>query len=139
MQKHTSQQGLGQGISEVYTKGTMTVGSALLIGFHALIAWVLIETFVNIGHGLSRVSYVVWHYVVVVASFAGMFALYHRLFETDATPFAITVTGMSFVLFFELVVFRYLYSGERWFLNWIDWILPIFLATTTIYAVSALW
>lgn len=123
----------------MYTGTIMTALDALLIGVHALIAWVLIETFVNFGHHLSRASYIIWHYVVVVAAFAGMFFLYHRFFGEGVTPFTITVTAMSFVLFFELVVFRYLYSGERWFLNWVDWIFPIFLAATTIYAVSALW
>lgn len=117
----------------------MTFGSALIIGIHALIAWILIEIFVNRAHSLSRTSYLLWHYFTVIVSFAGLFWIYFFLFGTSASPFAVTIVGMGFVLFLELVVFRFLYSGERWFLNWVDWILPMFLATTTIYVVASLW
>lgn len=117
----------------------MTFVSALLIGVHALVAWVLIEAFVNIFHRLSRAIYVAWHYAAVVAAFGIVFASYQRFFDAGASAFAVAATGTGFVLVFELVVFRYLYSGERWFLNWSDWIMPMFLAASTIYAVMALW
>jgi len=117
----------------------MTLGNALIIGIHALVAWTLIEMFVNIFHRLSRTSFIVWHYFVVVIVFAGVFSLYRVLFDIGASSFVVTIVGMSFVFLFEFVVFRFLYSGERWFLNWVDWIFPIFLASSTIYAVTTLW
>lgn len=117
----------------------MTFGNALLIGIHALVAWTLIEMFVNLAHRLSRASFVLCHYLVVIAVFAGVFTLYSKVFDIGASAFVVTTVGMSFVLLFEFIVFRFLYSGERWFLNWMDWILPIFLATSTIYAVVTLW
>ena len=46
--------------------------------------------------------------------------------------------AMGFVLLIEIVVFNFLYSGERWFLNYVDWLLPMFLAMTTIYFVGFL-
>lgn len=117
----------------------MTFGNAFLIGIHAFVAWTLIEIFVNLAHPLSRASFIVWHYLVVIAVFAGVFALYTRLFDIGASAFAVTTVGMGFVFLFEFAVFRFLYSGERWFLNWVDWFFPIFLATSTIYAVVSLW
>lgn len=117
----------------------MTFGNALIIGIHALVAWTFIEMFVNLAHRLSRVSFIVLHYLVVVVVFAGVFTLYQRWFDIGASAFAVTTVGMSFVFLFEFVVFRFLYSGERWFLNWVDWILPVFLATSTVYAVVTLW
>ncbi len=116
----------------------MTFGSAVLISLHAFVAWMVIEVFVNLAHRFSRVTYLVWHYLIVVAAFVGVFGLYHRFFDTGATAFAVTATAMSAVFGFEFIVFRFLYSGERWFLNWADWILPVFLATTSIYAVMTL-
>lgn len=113
----------------------LTLTSILFVGLHTLVAWVLIEVFVNLAHDLSRATYIIWHYLVVVAAFAGVFALYRQWFAAGASPFDVASTAMGFVLAFELVVFRYLYSGERWFLNWTDWIFPLFLATTTVYAV----
>jgi TRAP-type uncharacterized transport system fused permease subunit len=117
----------------------MTFGNALIIGIHALVAWTLIEMFVNFAHRLSRASFIICHYLVVIAVFAGVFALYSIWFDIGASAFAVTAVGMGFVLLFEFVVFRFLYSGERWFLNWVDWMFPIFLATSTIYAVVSLW
>lgn len=117
----------------------MTLGAALLIGIHALIAWIAIEIFVNLAHGLRRWTFIVTHYLVVVAAFAVVFYSYDRFFGGDASPFAVTATAMGSVLLFEFIVFRFLYSGERWFLNWVDWMVPLFLATTTVYAAIALW
>lgn len=117
----------------------MTIGTILLIGVHALIAWILIEVFVNMAHNLSRAHYLLWHYFVVIIAFAGLFSVYFTLFDVDATAFEITSIGMLFVLSLEWIVFRFLYSGERWFLNWADWILPMSLAMTTIYVTASLW
>lgn len=117
----------------------MTFGSALIIGMHALLAWILIEIFVNHAHGLSRRAYIALHYVVVVMAFAILFLFYHWIFDVGASPFFVTVVGMGFIFLFEFVVFRFFYIGERWFLNFVDWIVPAFLATTTIYAVVSLW
>lgn len=120
----------------VYIKRSMNLGTILLIGIHALVAWILIEVFVNLAYHLSRKQYILLHYLVVVVAFTVVFTVFRSLFEVDLSPFWITLIGMSFVLFFELVVFRFLYTGERWFLNWTDWIFPIFLATSTIYVVA---
>lgn len=115
----------------------MTLGAALLIGLHALVAWIAIEIFVNLAHGFRRWVFIIWHYLVVVAAFAIVFYFHNRFFGSDASPFAVTATAMGSVFLFEFIVFRFLYSGERWFLNWVDWIFPLFLATTTIYAVMS--
>lgn len=116
----------------------MSFGNVLLIGIHAVIAWILIETFVNTAHHLQRRVYIMLHYLVVIAAFFLVFTVYYAFFESNVSPFAVTVVGMGFVLLSELVVFRYLYTGERWFLNWVDWIFPIFLAASAIYAVGVL-
>lgn len=116
----------------------MTFGNIIIIGIHAILAWVLIEIFVNHAHKLSRIVYVILHYIVVVSSFAVLFFFYHRIFNVGSSPFFVTAVGMGFILLFEYIIFRYLYIGERWFLNFVDWILPFFLATSTIYAVMSL-
>jgi hypothetical protein len=116
----------------------MSPSLMLIIGIHALIAWILIEVFVNFAHGLKRLMYVLWHYAVVAASFAFTFWVYYTVFHIYADVFQVTMTGLFFILLFELVVFRYLYSGDRWFLNWVDWIVPIFIATSTMYLVGSL-
>lgn len=107
----------------------------LTIGLHALVAWVLVEVFVNNAYRLNRRAYIFWHYVSVVTSFAAVFAFYFHQF--NAFPvFIATFIAMSFVFVLEVIVFHFLYSGERWFLNFVDWLLPIFLAMSTIYFVG---
>lgn len=117
----------------------MTLGSSLFAIFCALVAWTLIEVFINHAHRLSRGWFIVWHYIVVIASFGLLFALYVRLVDTPGSPFQTTAVAMTGALVLDWIVFRFLYSGERWFLNWVDWIVPVFIATSTIYAVLALW
>lgn len=115
----------------------MSLIQALTIGIHAMLAWILIETFVNMAHGLKRRLYVLWHYIVIVLAFAGMYWLYFKVFhDTSISVFVVSVTVAFFLLLFELVVFRYLYSGERWFLNWVDWMFPMFIAISTVYAMG---
>lgn len=109
--------------------------STLLIALHALVAWVLVEMFVNNAHRLTRVTYIFYHYLCVIAAFAITFFVYFRFFA-HGSVFFVTATAMSVVLLLELIVFGYLYSGERWFLNYVDWIFPMFLAASTIYFVG---
>jgi len=113
---------------------TMGIGNILIIGVHAWVAWILIEIFVNLAYPLSRVTFILLHYLVVVLAFSGIFWVYYHTFWVGLSPFEVTAYAMGFALLLELVVFRFLYSGERWFLNFVDWILPVMLATTTIYA-----
>ena len=42
--------------------------------------------------------------------------------------------AMVFLFLIEVVVFRYMYSGELWFLNYLDWIIPVFFAASGVYA-----
>jgi hypothetical protein len=116
----------------------MSVLSIFIIGIHSFIAWLLIETFVNTCHGLSRSRYIINHYLVVVLSFGGVFALYLRFFGEGAPVFSTTLVAIGISLMIEFVVFRFFYVGECWFLNFVDWIFPVFLATSTIYAVGTL-
>jgi hypothetical protein len=108
-----------------------------IISLHALIAWVLVEVFVNNAHRLSRRVYVFWHYVSVVTAFASVFLLYFHFFAVISV-FATTLIAMATILLLEFVIFRFLYSAERWFLNYVDWIFPIFLAFSTITFVGTI-
>lgn len=105
---------------------------AIIVALHTVLAWILVEVFVNKAHALNRNAYVALHYVSVVAAFVVLFGLYFSFFQFF-TVFTVTMIAMGTLLILELVVFRYLYSGERWFLNFTDWIFPMFLAISSIY------
>jgi hypothetical protein len=117
---------------------TVLILDIILIIIHALIAWVLVEVFVNHAHKLSRRHYVFFHYLSVIAAFAGTFFLYFQQFSKEMDVFFVTAIAMIVMCLLELIVFGYLYSGEKWFLNYVDWIFPMFLAVSTIYLVGTL-
>ncbi|MBI4713953.1 hypothetical protein HY771_02100 [Candidatus Uhrbacteria bacterium] len=106
-----------------------------IVALHALVAWILVEVFVNNAHRLGRKQYVFFHYLSVVAAFAISFFIYFNFFATFSV-FTTTWIAMFFVSLLEFVVFGYLYSGDRWFLNYVDWIFPMFLAMSSIYFVG---
>ena len=112
------------------------VFDVLVVVLHALVAWVLVEVFVNNAHQLSRPQYIFFHYTSVIAAFAITFFVYFEFFAATWSVFFVTMVAMGVVLLLELIVFGYLYSGERWFLNYLDWIFPMFLATSIIYLVG---
>ena len=114
-----------------------TLTNLFLIGLHAFVAWTLVEAFVNNAHKLNRKTYVVLHNVVVVIVFGTVFGAFYAFVGSESL-FWTTVIAMAFILFLEVFVFRFLYSGERWFLNWVDWIVPMFFATTVIYQIGHL-
>ncbi len=104
---------------------------------HALVAWVLVEVFVNNAHRLSRKHFVFFHYMSVVSAFSIVFFVYFQFFAVFSV-FFVTATAISVLLLLEWIVFGHLYSGEKWFLNYVDWIFPLFLATSTIYFIGIL-
>lgn len=108
------------------------VWTLLLLSLHAFVAWLLIEVFVNSFHGLKRFWYVLWHYLVVAVSFFIVFYFYFTFFAVFSV-FTTMAIAMVFLFFIEVFIFRYLYSGELWFLNYTDWIVPVFLAASGIY------
>lgn len=120
----------------VSKKDMNTIFNILVIAIHALIAWVLVEIFVNNAHRMSRRSYVFFHYISVIVAFAMTFFVYFKYFASAQSIFFVATIAMSIVCLLEVVVFGYLYSGEKWFLNYVDWIFPMFLAMSTIYFIG---
>lgn len=114
----------------------MPIVATILVGLHTLLAWVIIEIFFNIFHGLKRRTFIVLHYLGVIVSFGLVFWGYYAWFVSGASAFEVMAWVGIWTLIIELVVFRYLYSGDRWFFNYVDWIIPFFLILSTVYWVG---
>lgn len=108
------------------------LNNIFIIAIHSLVAWILVEMFVNNAHRLSRAVYIFFHHLFVATTFVVVFFIYFKFFAT-VSVFSATAIAMTVVSILEFVVFGYLYSGDRWFLNYIDWILPMFIAMSAIY------
>jgi hypothetical protein len=111
---------------------TQMITGFFLIFLHALVAWVGIEVYVNSFHVLPRFWFVFWHYIAVFVLFSIAFSFYFRVFD-HFSIFATTLLGVGSVLLIEIIVFRFFYTGELWFLNYVDWIVPVFIAASAIY------
>lgn len=104
----------------------------LIIFLHTLVAWIGVELYVNSFYSLPRLAYVALHYVVVFGIFAVIFGAHAKFFPAF-TPFVTTVVVFLCILAIEILVFRFIYSGELWFFNYLDWIVPLFLLSSAVY------
>ncbi|MFC1787993.1 hypothetical protein ACFLZY_02130 [Patescibacteria group bacterium] len=104
----------------------------IIIFFHTFVAWIGIEVYFNYFHSLPRIIFVALHYVVVFALFAVVFAVHARFFPVFSV-FHTTLVALLSLLVIEFVVFTYFYSGELWFLNYVDWFVPVFLVVSAVY------
>lgn len=100
-----------------------------------LIPWALILASFYITKGFSRIGFVLSHYILDVALFGISFWLYYK-YMNALSPFAAMCTGMISLFVVEFIVWRFIYKGDLWFLNFWDWIVPVFLVASTIYLVS---
>ena len=60
--------------------------------------------------------------------------LYVRFFATNIPPAFVGMIICMIVLFMvEIIFFNFFYDKSLWFLNFTDWIVPVFIIASTIY------
>ncbi len=104
----------------------------LIVFLHTMVAWVGVELYINSFYSLPRTAYILLHYLVVFGIFVVVFGA-HAKFFPSFSPFVITAIVFACILAIEFVVFRFVYSGELWFFNYLDWIFPLFLLSSAVY------
>jgi hypothetical protein len=109
--------------------------AALTVMFFALLGWLPILFTLSWIRGLPRFWFVLLHYALDVLVFGLVFSLYYKRVG-HLSPFATMAVAMLSLFAIELVFWGIFYSGEMWFLNWIDWIVPAFLVASTVYLVG---
>lgn len=101
----------------------------------AFIPWLIIHAAMGAGTMLPRPFFIILHYTLAVLLFGIVFAIYYK-WHTEARPFTVMASAMVGVFVFEVVYLGWMDEGERQFLNYIDWIVPMFLIASTIYFVG---
>lgn len=104
----------------------------ITIGITAFIPWLLLIATLGALANVPYPLFVATHWVLDVALFAVAFVLYFKGHEQE-TPFEVMVAAMGWLFAFDVIFFGFIYQGDLWFLNYIDWIIPVFLVATTIY------
>jgi len=111
--------------------------AALTVAVFAFFGWLPILMALGLLRDLPRLLFVLTHYALDVLVFAGVFAAYYRNVG-HFSPFATMAIAMLSLFAIEFIYWRFLYTGELWFLNFVDWIVPAFLVASTIYFVGLL-
>jgi hypothetical protein len=111
--------------------------AALTVAVFAFFGWLPILLSLGLIRDLPRLLFVLGHYLLDILVFGGVFAAYYRNVG-HFSPFATMAIAMLSLFAIEFIYWKFLYTGELWFLNFVDWIVPAFLVASTIYFVGLL-
>lgn len=112
-----------------------SVVQILTIAIASFIPWLITLSAVDAIQSLPRLIAVLVHYVMVVILFGMAFAIYFKS-HPKSDPFLVMTFAIVSILIFDLANFQKISMiSERTF-DYVDWIVPIFLITTTIYSVG---
>ncbi len=114
---------------------SMGVGEIVRVSVYAFIAWIVVLFLLSRSIDLARPVFIAVHYLVDVIVFGVVFSQYYRSYNRTE-PFRTTIIAMISLLVYEAVFWVYFSSTDGSYLNYIDWILPLFLITTTVYWVG---
>ncbi len=107
------------------------------VAITAFIPWLLTLSALGAAGMFSRGVFVAVHYALVVLAYGVAFGMYFRAHK-GVDPFVVMGIAILSLFVFEFVYLVFLYEGERWFLTWTDWFVPVFLIASTIYWVGKL-
>ncbi len=111
--------------------------SSLIIFSFSFSGWAVILMSLALVRDIPRIGFLLVHYVLNVLVFSILFGIYFK-FLHHVSPFATMAIAMVSLFVIEFVYWRFFYTGELWFLTFLDWILPAFLVASTIYFVGTL-
>ena len=109
--------------------------SVFTISVFSLVGWAIGLGIFSKLQTLPRLWFVLSHYILDVAIFGALFFVYYKYFG-HFSPFATMAIAMITLFVVEFIFWRYFYAGDLWFLNFWDWILPVFIVASTIYLVG---
>jgi len=101
----------------------------------SLVTWLVLAGYFAVAEGWSRAVFIPVHYLISLVATGGLFFTYLKFFP-KFSPFWTMITAMIFLFIIELVVFNFFYKNELWFLNFVDWMVPVFIISATIYGVA---
>ncbi len=105
------------------------------IAITTFIPWLMTLAAMGASTSLPRPLFILFHYVLVVLLFGVAFSFYFRD-RKGADPFTVTTLAMLCLFAYEMIYVGFLYEGPPWFLNYVDWFVPLFLISSTIYWVG---
>jgi len=111
------------------------MSSVISIVFFTLASWILILISLAKLQQSPRIVFVLVHYLLDIIVFGVLFFIHYKYFS-KFSPFTTMAVAMVVLILTEFIFWKFFYSGELWFLNFIDWIVPAFLVASTIYLIG---
>ena len=106
---------------------------AKIAGF-SLVGWMVFGGYFVIAEKWSRIPFVVFHYATCILTTLLMAYLYVKFVRSlELSVFQIMITTMISLFTIEIIFFTFVYDKSTWFLNFTDWIVPVFLIASTMY------
>lgn len=119
-------------------KSSTKTFSAVPVVIFALLAWFVSLGVIEILEGLPFWIRLFSHWIIVVSVYGfafGMYYQYHR--STDV--FGATATVFVTVVLTDFLFWQYVQPGDcPYDYGFLDWMVPLFLITSTVYAVGVL-
>lgn len=102
------------------------------VAITTFIPWLITLAALGVSSSLERPAFVVVHYVLVVLLFGVAFGIYFRD-RKGVDSFTVTVIAMLCLFAYEVIYVTFFFEGSRWFLTYVDWLVPAFLIASTVY------
>lgn len=102
------------------------------VAITTFIPWLITLAALGVSGSLARPAFVAIHYLLVVLLYGVAFGIYFRD-RNGVDPFTVTMIAMLCLFVYEFVYVTFIFEGSRWFLTYVDWLIPAFLITSTIY------
>ncbi len=110
----------------------MNITPIIPIFFTSLFTWFCLGLYFTFSSNLSRLTFIFFHYLVSIISTLFFFSILFKFFSTF-NPFWTMICAMISFFIIEFIVFNFFYKQDLWFLNFTDWMVPVFIISTTIY------
>ncbi len=107
----------------------------IIIAITAFIPWLITIAALGPANSLPRLLFLAVYYSLNVLLFGIAFANYFKGHQGE-DPFVVMGFAMLSIFLFQVIYFKFLYEGDLWFLTYLDWVVPIFLISSTIYFVG---
>lgn len=98
----------------------------------SFITWIFLALFFSLAQNSSRIFFIVGHYITTLIATLICFSILFK-FLPSFSPFYTMIFSMISLFIIELVVFGFFYKQDLWFLNFVDWMVPVMIIANTIY------
>ncbi|MBI5369613.1 hypothetical protein HZA85_00245 [Candidatus Uhrbacteria bacterium] len=100
---------------------------------YAFVAWVAVLFLLSLSLTWPRAAFIAIHIAATVGIYWFVFRAFYDVHH-QARPYPTTIFVLVSVFVFDAILFGFFVENPARFLNFPDWIFPIFLMATTVYA-----